>query len=116
MRTTRVNIQVKVNVALCLVAAAVLAQMLLGAAMKAPPYDPAAVPDAVAERQTLLNGCQALTPPPQTVRAAVDCTLKAYRAYVIREKLRDMSPFNAYAKAAQRAASDVDTAKLSRQE
>ncbi len=116
MRTTRVNIQVKVNVALCLIATAVLVQALFGAASKAPPYDPAAVPDATAERQRLLNVCQALTPPPQTVRAAVDCTLKAYRAYAVREKLRNMVWFDEYAKVSQATATDVDAGRLTRQE
>src|SRR4051812_20094817 len=116
MRKTRINVQVKVNVALCIVAAAILAQTLLGAAGKQPPFDPAALPDAAAEQQRQLNRCHAAAKASQTVRASVDCTLKAYRSYAVREHLRDMSAFIAYAKVAQTAALQVDSGKLSPQD
>ncbi len=83
---------------------------------KLPPYDPAAVPDAAAERQRRLDECQAKSLTLQTIKASVDCTLKAYRAYAVREKLHNMALFEDYAKIALDAASDVDAGKLTRQE
>ena len=61
----------------------------------AAPYDSSALPDAAAARQHLLNQCQAKSATFKTVRASVDCSLAAHKAYALAEKLRDMSLFSA---------------------
>ena len=54
---------------------------LLGAAAEPPPYDMAATPEATTIRQHALNRCRAAAA--ATMRAQIDCSLAAHRAYAV---------------------------------
>jgi len=88
--------------------------LALAAAAPAPPCDISKLPDAAAARQRGLNACQARQF--STLRANVDCTLTAHRAYALTEHLRDMALFNAYAAGVTAAANDADAGRISVQE
>ena len=90
-----------------------LCWLALSAAAPPLPYDMAAIPDAAAARAKALAACQAKTF--ATLKAGVDCALAAHRVYAMTEHLRDMTAFDAYAKAARQAAADADAGKLTPQ-
>lgn len=87
---------------------------LLGAlaltAAAPPPYDMAATPDATAVRQHALNRCRAAAT--GTMRAQIDCSLSAHRAYAVATHLRDMALFRTYANALRQAADASDGQKI----
>ncbi len=84
---------------------------LLGAAAEPPPYDMAATPEAVTVRQHALNRCRAAAS--GTMRAQIDCSLAAHRAYAVATRLRDMGLFRDYASALRQAADDADAGRIS---
>lgn len=86
--------------------------MQLSAFGPRPPYDAAALPDAAAAREHLLNDCQARAATLKTDRARVTCGLAAHRAYAVTEKLRDLKLFQTYAAEQLRIAGDVDAGRL----
>ena len=84
---------------------------LLGAAAEPPPYDMAATPEATTVRQHALNRCRAAAS--GTMRAQIDCSLAAHRAYAVATRLRDMGLFRDYASALRQAADDADAGRIS---
>jgi hypothetical protein len=84
---------------------------LLGAAAEPPPYDMALTPEATTIRQHALNRCRATAS--GTMRAQIDCSLAAHRAYAVGTKLRDMGLFRDYASALRQAADDADAGRIS---
>ncbi len=84
---------------------------LVATAAEPPPYDMAATPQATITRQHALNRCRAAAT--GTMRAQIDCSLAAHRAYAMGTRLRDMSLFRTYATALRRAADDADAGRIS---
>jgi len=78
-------------------ALALLSIPLSAAAAERAPYDMAATPEATTVRQHALNQCRAMAT--GTMRAQIDCSLAAHRAYAVKTKLRDMGLFRTYAEA-----------------
>ena len=85
--------------------------VLLGAAGAPPPFDMAATPDATTLRQHALNRCR--TEATTTMRAQIDCSLGAHRAFAMAEHLHDMAPFKDYAASLRQAADDSDAKRIS---
>lgn len=83
---------------------------LSAAAAERAPYDMAATPEATTVRQHALNQCRAMAT--GTMRAQIDCSLAAHRAYAVKTKLRDMGLFRTYAEALRHAADDADAGRI----
>lgn len=90
---------------------ALLFMPLVAGAVEPPPYDMAATPQATITRQHALNRCRAAAT--NTMRAQIDCSLAAHRAYAVKTRLRDMGLFRDYEKALRQAADDADSGRIS---
>jgi hypothetical protein len=91
---------------------ALLCAVGLSAADAPPPYDVAALPEASAVRARLGFACQMQARSFITMKAQVECLLKASRAYAVAQQLRDMSVFRTYAAQMRSVAADADAGRI----
>ena len=76
------------------------------------PYDPAAVPSALADQNKMTDLCASRRATLKTQRAAEDCYLDANRAYYSAIKMQDKDLLDIYVATQQAVASDADSGKI----